>query len=486
MTNPHGARRPRALALLFASALALPGCASAPDLGASSPLGSGALARPQASFQASAQAAWPADAWWRAYGDPQLDALIDEALAGAPDMAQAAARVKAAEALAQQAGAARLPSLSANARASQVKQSQNNGVPAAFVPDGWRDTGQATLDLSWELDFWGKNRKSLDAALSSAEAARADAAGARLVLSTSVATAYGDVARLHADRDAAEEALAARDATLQLIAQRAAEGLETRAAVKRAESGRATAAADLAAVDEQLALARNRIAALVGQGPDRGLVLRRPVQPALRGIGLPAHLQADLLGRRPDLAAARLRAEAAASRVGAARADFYPNVRLSGLIGFQSLGLDMLTKAGSAYGSVGPAISLPIFSGGRLQGAYRGARAEYDLAVASYDATLVRALQEVADVAASQAALRPRLDRSREALAAADAAHELALARYRGGLSSYLDVLAAEDALIAARRSVAGLETRAFTLDVALAKALGGGFQAASPSTSPA
>src|SRR5262245_2573122 len=119
MTIPNGARRPRALALLFASALALPACATAPDLGASSPPGSKALAAPQASFQASALASWPADAWWRAYGDPQLDALVDEALAGSPDMAQAAARVRSAEALARQAGAARLPSLSANARASQ-------------------------------------------------------------------------------------------------------------------------------------------------------------------------------------------------------------------------------------------------------------------------------------------------------------------------------------------------------------------------------
>jgi len=486
MTISPSVRRSRALALLFASALALPGCATAPDLGASSPPGSKALAKSQASFQASAaQASWPADAWWRTYGDPQLDALIDQALAGSPDMAQAAARVRSAEAAAQQTGAARLPSLSGNARASQVKQSQNNGVPAAFVPDGWQDTGQATLDLAWELDFWGKNRKALDAALSSAEAARADAAQARLVLAASVATAYGDFARLHADRDAAVDALAARDATLKLIAQRAAEGLETAAAVKRAESGRATAAADLAAVDEQLSLTRNRIAALVGLGPDRGISLRRPVQPTLREVGLPAHLQADLLGRRPDLAAARLRAEAAAGRVGVARADFYPNIRLSGLIGVQSLGLDMLTKAGSGYGSVGPAISLPIFSGGRLEGAYRGARAEYDLAVASYDATLVRALQDVADVAASQAALAPRLDNSRLALDAAKAAHDLALARYRGGLSTYLDVLAAEDALIAARRTVAGLETRAFTLDIALAKALGGGFQARAPNASP-
>ena len=145
----------------------------------------------------------------------------------------------------------------------------------------------------------------------------------------------------------------------------------------------------------------------------------------------------------------------------------------------QALGLDWLTRSGSDQGSIGPAVSLPIFDGGRLQGAYRGSRAEYDLAVASYDAVLVRALQETADAAASARALGGRLTASRQALAASRQAYDLAEARYRGGLMSYLDVLAAEDALIANRRAVADLESRAFSLDVALVKALGGGFRAA-------
>jgi NodT family efflux transporter outer membrane factor (OMF) lipoprotein len=479
MTTLPRVRPAHALAPLFASALALSACANAPDLGAPLPSGSKALATPLASIQASAAnpSPWPADAWWRTYRDPQLDALVDEALTGAPDIASAAARVRAADAAAEQAGAARRPALSADARPAEVKQSRNNGGPAALMPHGWNDTGQVSLDLAWDLDFWGRNRKALEAALSSAGAARADAAAARLALAAAVAGAYGDFAQLYADRDAAADALATRDATLRLVAERAQQGLETRSALKRAEAGRAAAAADLAAVDEQLALARDRIAVLVGQGPDRGRALRRPVPPALKAFGLPGDLQADFLGRRPDLAAARLRAQAAARRVGMARADFYPNVRLSALVGLQSLGLDTLTRAGSAYGSVGPAFSLPIFSAGRLEGAYRGARAEYDLAVAAYDSVLVHALGEVADVAASEAALGPRLSRSREALDASQAAYRLAVDRYRSGLSGYLDVLAAEDAQIAARRAVADLETRAFILDVALAKALGGGFR---------
>jgi NodT family efflux transporter outer membrane factor (OMF) lipoprotein len=215
----------------------------------------------------------------------------------------------------------------------------------------------------------------------------------------------------------------------------------------------------------------------MGQGPERGRSIERPNLAWEAGFGLPGDLSTGLIGRRPDLAAARLRAEAAAQRIKVARADFYPSIRVSALIGVQSIGLDWLTRAGSDYGSVGPAISLPIFSGGRLRGALHGAEADYDAAVAAYDLTLVKALQEVADAAASSRALDARLANSREALAASDAAFGMALDRYRGGLAGYLDVLSAEDALIANRRAVAELETRAFSLDVALVKALGGGFR---------
>jgi NodT family efflux transporter outer membrane factor (OMF) lipoprotein len=246
--------------------------------------------------------------------------------------------------------------------------------------------------------------------------------------------------------------------------------------VKRAQASEAAARADLAAVDESIGLARNQIAALLGAGPDRGLTLPRPSLAAVQAFGLPANLAADLIGRRPDLVAARLHAEAASQRIKAAKADFYPNVNLSAAIGLQSFGLDKLARAGSVYGALGPAISLPIFSGGQIEGAYRGARADYDGAVASYNGVLVKALQDVADVVVSERALGERLRQSRAALAASDAAFQLASDRYREGLATYLDVLAAEDSLIANRRAVADLETRAFALDVALVRALGGGF----------
>jgi outer membrane protein TolC len=165
------------------------------------------------------------------------------------------------------------------------------------------------------------------------------------------------------------------------------------------------------------------------------------------------------------------------SRIREARAAFYPSVNLAGLIGMQALGIDTVFKSGSDFGSVAPALTLPILDGGRLRAQYRGAESNYKAAVAQYDGTLVQALHEVADAAASQRALGQRLDRARAAERAAQAAWTVANNRYRGGLATYLDVLAAEDSLISTRRAVASLQTRAFSLDVALIRALGGGFR---------
>lgn len=466
------------IALVSGAALiALSACAFIPDLGKAPEPKSVADYAAAKSFTAPASE-WPSDLWWKAYGDTQLDTLMDEALAASPDLAQAEARLRHANAYAEETGAALGPHLDAIASVAEVKQSYNMGFPPALVPHGWQDTGTGALALNWQLDFFGKNRALLAATTSDAEAAAAEVAAARLGLSTAIASAYADLDQLYADRDAAQDALRVRRDSEKLISARCFRGLETQAAQDRAQAGRAAAEAELAALDEAIALTKNRIAALMGKGPDRGLIIARPKPGAIRAFGLPADLQAALIGRRPDVVAARLMAQAQASRIKAAKADFYPNVNLMGLIGYQSLGLNMLTKGGSSFGSIGPAITLPIFESGELQGAYRGARADYDQAVATYDQTLVKALKDVADSAVSAKALDARLAKSREALQAAQGAYDLTRQRYAQGLGTYLDVLTAEDALIANRRTVADLETRSFTLDVALIRALGGGYRA--------
>lgn len=452
-------------------------CAPVPDLGPK-PAPAPPAAFASSRSLAAPNRAWPEAAWWKAWGDPALDALIGEALAGSPDYAAALARLRKAEALAGEARATLLPALRAEGGAALAKQSYTMGIPPEFVPKGWQDTGHAALSATFDPDLWGRNRAALAAATSEAQAARVDAAQARLLLSTAVAQGYAQLAQLYAERDVAAEAVRVREDGERLTAQRVADGLDTRGELRQAQARTPAARADVAALDEAIGLARNGLAALLGAGPDRGLAIARPPHLDAAAFGLPEHLALSLIGRRPDIVAARLRAEAAASRIKQARAAFYPDINLAGLIGVESLGLSQIVKAGSLYGSVGPAISLPIFEGGRLSSAYRGARADYDAAVAHYDATLVTALREVADAATSQRALALRLEEQRRARTAAEEAWRIARARYEGGLAGQLSVLAAEDALLASRRAVADLEARALLLDVALVRALGGGFQA--------
>jgi NodT family efflux transporter outer membrane factor (OMF) lipoprotein len=473
LTHSHTALATRAVMLACATVLAA--CAtpgSREPLPEVKPIGHYAAER---SFAAPA-GQWPAETWWKAYGDPQLDALIEEALAGSPSVAVAEARLRRARANAQVAESATRPQVSANAAIAEQKQSYNYLMPRAATPQGWNDYGQATLDFSWELDFWGKNRAALAAATSEADAARADAAQARLTLATAIAAAYAELAREHAALETAKAALQVRVKTAVLFRRRYDNGLETLASVRQVESRRASAEAEVLSIEEQIGLQRNSIAALTGAGPDRGLAIGRPTVDLARTFALPEYLSADLLGRRPDIAAARMRAQAAAKRIDQATAAFYPNVNLAAFIGVQSLGLDMLTKSGSSIGAVGPAISLPIFDGGRLRGQLRGADADYAEAVASYDGTVVQALQDVADAAVSQKALGGQLIKTGEAVDTAREAWRILNNRYEGGLSSYLDVLSAEDTLLTNLRTQSDLRSRAFTLDVALVRALGGGY----------
>ena len=484
---------------MFATfALSLAGCAAVPHLG-SKPTPIAATSVQSSQTLGQGNGLWPADGWWKAYGDPQLDQLMAEGLAASPDVAVASARFRQAAAAAQQAGAALLPSVDLEASAAATKQSYNMGFPSQFVPQGWLGTGRVAMDLGFDLDLWGKNRAALAAATSEADAARIDAQQARLALTTGLANAYADLARLHDQRDIQERALAVRTASQKLVTARQRNGLETRGSVRQADATVASARAQLAAIDQSIAVRQHQIAALVGAGPDRGLSIGRPRLGRWEGQGLPADVTTNLVARRPDITAALARTEAAAKRIKVARADFFPAIRLSALVGVQSLGyntsftdpgatgprpfLDTLFSKNSLFGTVGPAISLPIFHGGELSGRYRGARAVYDQAVATYDKTVLGAYQEVADAVTGRRSLDQRLADARAALAASEEAYAIARKRYEGGLFTFLDVLNVEDQLLAARQSVAELEASGFTLDIALIRALGGGY-AASDATS--
>lgn len=452
------------------------GCAQIPDLGESPQLKQIEAFQTHASLQAPT-ADWPIDQWWSAYGDSQLNALIAEALSGSPDLAAAKARLQRAEAMTQLTGSAMKPQVSANAAITEDKLSYNFLTPESMTPSGWNDYGRATLDFRWELDFWGKNRAALAAATSELHAGRAELAQASLMLASGIASNYAELSRLQANRETTEKLVEMRQKTVDLLTKRFDNGLETRGSLRDADARRAMAEGDLLALDEQIALQRNRLAAWLGAGPDRGLSITNPSLNLSHGFGLPTELRVDLLGRRPDVVAARLQAQAQLSRIEQKKAAFYPDVNLSAYIGVQSLGLDMLSKSGSSVGSIGPAISLPLFTGGRLQAELRGTHAQYAETVANYNATVTRALQEVADAAVSQKALGQRRLKAQEAVDAASESYRVARNRYDGGLANYLEVLVAEEGLLGSQSVLTNLQAHSFTLDIALQRALGGGYQ---------
>lgn len=469
-------RRSRATRLgragLLLPSLLVSACAAVPDLGAK-PVAAAESDYASAQSLSGTPSAWPADGWWNAYGDAQLDRLIGEGLAGSPDLAAAVARFRTARGLAQQAGAALLPTVDAAASVDYQNQSGNLG---GYVPGGWHATGTAVLSLNLDLDLFGKNRAALRAANKDAAAARFDAEEARLLLTTGIGSTYADLAALYAQRDNLEAGLEIRSQTLKYVQARYDAGLETVDAVRQADARIPQTKADLAATDEAIMLDKHALAALVGAGPDRALTIDRPNVAALQAQGIRANASIALIGRRPDIAAARMRVEAAGERIKEARAAFYPDINLGALVGLQSFGLGSFLNSGSGFASVSPAVSLPIFHGGALQGQYRGRRGQYDEAVAVYDGQVVQALRETADTLTSEKQLAERLTQSRNALAAYEDALRVARGRYEEGLTDYLTVLTAQESVVGARLAVARLETRAFTLDVQLVRALGGGF----------
>lgn len=471
MKNVHRHRRHVSFAALI---IGLSGCATMPKLDKAPVVRSASdLATARSLPTGSAQ--WPSDQWWLAYNDEALTGLIEAGLAGSPDLAIAGARFRAANAVARQARAVQAPQITAQASGGVVKQSYNAGIPAEFVPRGWNETGSASAGLSFDLDLWGGKRAATRAALSEAQAAALEVEQARLVLATGIADADAQLVQLKAAREVALAAVTLRADTETLVRSQVANGVDTQAELAQAEAALPSARGEVLAIDETIVTVRHQIATLLGEGPDRGLDIVVGATPfAIHD--LPAGVTTDLIGRRPDIRAALARVEASTGRIGQARAAFYPSVNISAMIGFTALGFGNVFASGSSFGNAGPAISLPIFDGGAIAGRYSQARAGYDEAVATYDRAVVDAFREVADAAAARQSLTRRLREAQAALAQSERGYRIARQRYEGGLSAYLDVLIAQQTVLTARRSFADLTARGFALDVALVRALGGGF----------
>ena len=420
--------------------------------------------------------AWPTDTWWTGYGDPQLDALIAESFEGSPSLEIAQARLRSAQSQATRAKAAREPTTTVDAQVTKQRFPENGLYPPPYA-GSFVTQGQLALDFSYEIDFWGRNREALASARATVQAAEADKAAARLALAVAVARAYFQLDLSYAFLDVTQANLAQQVSILDLTRQRVAAGLENTARVKQSEGQVALVRASVDATQANIDTTRNAIAALVGVGPDRGLDLQRPHLTAPANIALPSTLPVDLLGRRPDVTAARWRVEAAARGVAASEAAFYPNVNLVAFAGLQAVGLSKLFDANDAVVGGGPAFSLPVFNRGQLRGALEAQQAQYDLSVGQYNQSLIDAIHDVADVMTNWAAVDKVTADARVALEAAQNSYDLTRQRYSAGLDNYLSVLSAQNQVFLAQALIAELQSRRLTTSTDLIRALGGGYQ---------
>ena len=464
------------------AALLAAGCASMRGLAPEAvPASANALASQRSLAAAKlSPAAWPDPAWWKGFGDPALDRLIDEALADSPTLKLAAARTRKALAYAAVARAAMYPQAGADLDATRERFAETRLIPPP-VGGSWDTQYQLQATLNWEIDFWGKNRAAWQSAMGEARAAAVDAEAARLMLAVNVAQAYVQLQRAYQQRDIAQATLDRREKVYALTRDRNAAGIDSRLELKQAEEALPAAREEIVQIDETIARARNQIAALLGGGPDRGLAIARPAAHALGAPALPTTVPAELLGRRPDLVAERLRIESAQKQIDVAKAQFYPNVNLAAFAGLQSLGASGFFSAASRMAGFGPAISLPIFDAGRLRGNLAARDADYDAAVEQYNQTLADALRDVVDQLASFRSVEAQREQQVLALATAREAYDLALLRYREGVGNYLQVLSAEQPLLAQQRLDVDLRSRELALSINLIRALGGGYRGKSP-----
>ena len=467
-------------AALIALALSLGGCANFAGIGpkarmadpqAMAPRSATVLATPAPTAPAQAQATW-----WTRFGDTQLDALVQQALQTHPNMRLAQARVARAQALTEAAGSSETPNVNASVDGTRQRFSANGIYPPPLA-GGVYETANAQVTATYEFDLFGKNRAALDAALGLTRAAQADAQAAELLLATQVTRGYFNVLRLTALQSLAQRNLDQREQLVALVQSRLAAGLDSPGELRNSESSLPELRQYAESLREQVALARNALAALTGQAldlPD----LKPGTLSAIVGQPAPQALLLDLLANRPDVSAARARVEAGLSEVEVAKAQFYPNINLVAFAGFNSLGFGNISKAGSEQWGVGPAVRLPIFDGGRLRAQLKGKSADVDMAIEGYNALVLEAAREVADQVATLQSLERQRQEQRSGQASAQVLYDIAAQRFAAGLGSRASLLNAQFAVLNQERVGVELAARALDAQTQLLRATGGSIAA--------
>jgi NodT family efflux transporter outer membrane factor (OMF) lipoprotein len=422
---------------------------------------------------------WPAMDWAKQFGDPQLPALIDEALKDSPTIEQAHARIEKASSYVGTANSALYPNVTGSYSWTRQRYTANAIVPPPYNGT-WQSENSVLAGASWDLDLWGKNRDKLRQAISQEKVADADAEEVRITLAASVASTYNHLAELYALRDIQVREVKNREDIGHITDGRVSAGLDTNVERQTAYGDTATSRSSVSDLDGQITIVRYQLAALLGAGPDRGLKIANPTLGEGNNVALPDNLPADLLSRRPDIVAAYWQVDAATQDVKEAKAEFFPDVNLSAAAGLDAFGWGRFLTASSRTFQLAPAIHLPIFDAGALRAQLKGRYADFDYDVATYNQTLIGALSDVATQVTQIHSDDRQLVDARAALDAQSKAYQLAVVRYRSGLNEQLQVLNADDNRLAAETAVVDLEMDRRSTQIGLIKALGGGFDASS------
>ncbi|AZC35423.1 efflux transporter outer membrane subunit [Pseudomonas chlororaphis] len=466
---------------VWALSLAISGCIGT---GGIAPQGkalpANTLATDEAIQSAARDARWPAAQWWQAYGDAQLNQWVNLAVQGSPSMAMAAARVRQARAMAGIAESAESLQIKGDATLKRHNWPTDQFYGPGELANSTTWDNNAALGFSYALDLWGRESNASERAVDLAHMSAAEGRLAQLELQNNVVRAYIQLSLQYAQRDIVLATLKQQEQILELAQKRLAGGIGTHFEVSQAQTPLPETHRQLDALDEEIALGRNQIAALAGKGPGAGAQLQRPSLSLAAPLKLPSALPAELLGQRPDVVASRWQVAAQARGIDVAHAGFYPNVDLVGSLGYMATGggaLEFLTGKKLNY-NVGPAISLPIFDGGRLRAELGEAAAGYDIAVAHYNQTLVNALKNISDQLIRRESMDKQAEFAAESVASAQKTYDIAMVAFQRGLTDYLNVLNAQGMLFRQQQIQQQVQAARLSAHAELVTALGGGLEA--------
>lgn len=433
-------------------------------------------AAPLDGLEAAAGGDWPAKEWWMRYQDTTLDRLIELAMASSPTLATAHARYDSARQSVRIAGAASGARVDASADIDRQRLSDNGLIPPQLLGFTWYNQADLGLQASYTFDWWGKQRDAVEAAVDQAHAAQADRSAAALMLASSIADTYfgwqADQSRIALARERASVV----EHEGAIAAARVKADVDAAEETNRSDLALAAVREQTAALEGSAKLRVVALAALVGRSAAELPALQARPLPALSG-NLPDDVKIDLISRRADITASRWRVEAAERNRDSARAEFFPDVTINALLGLSSIDVGKLIEYGSRVPQASAAIHLPIFDAGRLKARYGATQAAIDSAVASYQDTLVSAARDVA----MQASTRAQIAAQRtQRIIEVDAARQLqssAAARVRQEITDWRPELTATESWIEQRDALLQLDAAALSADIALQRALGGGYE---------